>query len=222
MLDEHLVKRPRRRDLREAEHLAAQPRRFLRIVPGHDFPERVPVNVADLEEVPQLLRFVALAEVAAESLLTVLAQAVVTVEIVRDQAIDAALNGGPDPRLEDGLPVRIVQTGPVLLHAADAVAFLSDRRAVGLAFQQLQGVVDGLLAECLLVPQLAVEPEEAGRPLRPGGVADEELDVEVADHLDAALVQLGSQFLLPVAELLKPLDREVARIALAMRRVREA
>src|SRR5262249_43231299 len=42
----------------------------------------------------------------------------------------------------------------------------------------------------LLVPKVAEELEEAARPVRAVGVADQELDVEVADDLHPAPVQL--------------------------------
>src|SRR5436305_936575 len=78
------------------------------------------------------------------------------------------------------------------------------------------------LAFRAVVPQVPVEPEEAGRPGGPVGVADEELDVEVADDLHTAGVQLPVEVLEPGPELVQPANREVRRVAVVLRRVPEA
>ena len=150
------------------------------------------------------------------------AEAVVAIEVVGDEAVGAAADAGLDPRLEHRPPVRIIEAGPVLLHPADGVLVVDDRLAVRAALQQVQQVIGRPRAELLLVPEVAEELEEAARPVRAVGVADEELDVEVADDLDTAAMQLGVEILEPAAAFGPPLHGEVSGIALALGRVGEA
>jgi hypothetical protein len=53
-------------------------------------------------------------------------------------------------------------------------------------------------------------------------IADQELDVEVPHDAHSAAVQLRVQLLEPAAALVEALHREVRRIALVLRRVRQA
>src|SRR5262249_43660654 len=222
VLDEHLVEGLLARGLREAQHLAPQRTRLFRIVPADNLREAVPVEIVYSETLLQLLAREALREVPTKAFLTVLAQAVVAIEVVGDEAIDAALHTGLDPRLEYRSPRGIIEATPVLLHAADAVGAVDDGAAVSVFLEQVARVGYGAFAEALLVPEVAVELEETGWSLWPVGVTDKELDVEVTDNLYLSLVEFPVEVGKPLAALVEALDGEMGRVALAEWRVGEA
>src|SRR5687767_13321889 len=92
------------------------------------------------------------------------AQAVVTVEVVDNEAVDAATDANLRPRLEHVAPLGVIETAPVFLHAANAVVLARPRSAVGVLLEQFHRVLHGPWAKLFLVPEVAVELEEAGRP----------------------------------------------------------
>src|SRR4029453_15319265 len=81
---------------------------------------------------------------------------------------------------------------------------------------------DGLWPQFLLVPQIAVELEEARRAIGAVGIADQKLDVEVANDFDLFFVQPLVLLLEPRAAFFQSLDRKVRRIAVIGGRVRQA
>src|SRR5262249_48875805 len=155
----------------------------------------------DAEALMQLLRCVALAQVLLEPGPAMLAQTVAAIEVVDHEAVHAAFDTAFGPPLEDAAPVWIGETGVILLHAADAVVIADARRAVGVLLQQVERVLDRFRTQLLFVPQVTVELEEAARPLLAVGIADQEADVDMADDLDLALVQLCVEVLEPLAAL---------------------
>src|SRR5262249_55217992 len=140
------------------------------------------------------------------------AKAVVTIEVVGDKAVGTAADAGLDPCLEDRAPTRIIETRPVFLHAADGILVVDDRFAVRAALEQFQQVRGRPGAEFLLVAEVAEVLEEAARPFRAIGVADEELDVEMADDLHSAPVQLSIEVFKIPAALAECFPRELAMV----------
>src|SRR5688572_4538238 len=148
-------------------------------MPGDDLAEALRAGVVDAELRAEILPREAPREVATEGCLAMLAQTVVTVEVVDDEAIDAPAQPLAHPGLEHLLPGGVAQAGPVLAHAADGIGPILDRRTVGVLLEKLQGIGDRLGAEHRLVPEVAVELEEPAGPFRAIGVPHQELDVEV-------------------------------------------
>jgi hypothetical protein len=77
-------------------------------MPGDDLAEPMSVQVGDGELLCQLRRGKTIAQVGLELAHAVFAVAVMAIEVVCDIAIDATLDSPLRPRLEDGLPVRVV------------------------------------------------------------------------------------------------------------------
>src|SRR6185369_15887772 len=100
VIDEHFIEGSLVRNLREAEHLPPQRRRFVRLVPSNDFRKDVLVDVSDLELLAQLLAIEPLAEIRFEVALTMLAETVVAIEVVDDVPVDAAFDAAFRPGLE--------------------------------------------------------------------------------------------------------------------------
>jgi len=76
---------------------------------------------------------------------------------------------------------------PILAQAANAIVLIRERLSKSVLLQQFHRVSDRLLAEELLVPLIAIEPEKAARPLRTFRIADEELHVHALSKVNRRL-----------------------------------
>src|ERR1043166_6060070 len=157
------------------------------------------IQVCDRKSLLQFCGSKSPAQVLAEGRDAKLAMTVVPVKVVGDETIDSLADSVPDPRLQHLPPMRIVQTGPILEHPADAVALTRDRLSRSVLFQKIQGVRDGLWAEDLFVPLVTIKSKEATRPFRTVGITYQELYIHVPDHLHATLMQLGIESRKPFA-----------------------
>ena len=72
------------------------------------------------------------------------------------------------------------------MHAADAVALLTNRFSIRPNLQQVDRIFNRLWTKLLLVPVIPVEVKEARRSVFSIDIADQEFDVEVADDFYAA------------------------------------
>src|SRR2546426_10038413 len=86
--------------------------------------------------------------------------AIVSIKIICDKTVHALRDAVADPGLEHLAPVRIVQAGPILAHAANVVVVVSDRFPEFIFFEQLKWVRDGFRAKEFFVPLSAIEPEK--------------------------------------------------------------
>ena len=120
-LHEHFIERFLVRDLRKAEHLAAQRCGLRRIMPGRDFVERMCCQIGDGKTLFEFAGSKSLAQILAEGRHAIVAVAIVPVEVIRDETVHAARDAATNPGLQHLAPVRVVQTGPILAHPADAV-----------------------------------------------------------------------------------------------------
>ena len=150
------------------------------------------------------------------------AQTIVPVKIIDHESIPPGPDALAHPRLEHGAPVGVVQARPVFLHAADGVAVVDARCAVGVFFQKVQWVFHRLGAELFLVPQFVVKFEKAARAIFARRFAHEKLDVEMADDEHVELVQIAVALDEPRAIFREAHFRKVCGIAAAVFRVREA
>ena len=71
--------------------------------------------------IAQLIGRIMRCQLGAEAVLTIRAHTIAPVAIVGNQAIDAALNGGAQHRLETGAPLRVIKTTMIFRPSADAV-----------------------------------------------------------------------------------------------------
>src|SRR5262245_56432490 len=109
-------------------------------MPRDDLAEPVAVDVPDSESLLQLLGCESGCQVLAKCRLTMLAEAVVTVEVIGDKAVQTAVHAVLQPGLQYLLPRRIAQAGPIFVHAADRISASGDRRAVRVFLQEFQGI----------------------------------------------------------------------------------
>ena len=144
------------------------------------------------------------------------------VKIIDHETVEALRDSVADPGLEHPAPVRVIEAGPVFLHAADGVAVVLDWRAVGIFFQQLKRILYRLGSQEFFVPQVVVKLEEAARAVLSPGIADKKLDVEMADHKRVESVQILVALLEPRAVFSQADLREMGGIAPPMPGVRQA
>src|SRR5439155_16395699 len=148
--------------------------------------------------------------------------AIVPVKVIRDKTVHSSRDAAAHPGLQHLSPMRIVQARPILAHAANAVVLVRNRFAGSVLLQQFHRVRDGLWAEELFVPLIAIEPEKAARPLRTFRIADEKFHVQMTDHLRAAAMQLGVEPREPLRALPMASDGKMPRITIPKWRVGQA
>jgi hypothetical protein len=180
------------------------------------------LQVRDAESLAQLVRGEPIREVVAKPRDAEAAEAVMTIQVVANEPIDASTDANLHPCLEHGSPLGVVQTAPVFAHAADLVGIVDNWLAVRAFLEQLDRIGDGPGPQLALVPQVAVELEEPARALGTVRVADEELDVEVADDLRTPVMKLCVEVLEPSAALRQAADRKMGGITIAKRGVCQA
>src|SRR5690606_12153777 len=116
----------------------------------------------------------------------------------------------------------MVETVPVLAHAADRIALRRDRIPTRVLLEEVERARSRSRAQERFIPAVTIELEEAARPVRALGVADEEFDVHVTNDARAASVDLAIEAREPVGAFALTSHRQVGRIAASERRVHEA
>src|SRR5690606_31296198 len=127
-----------------------------------------------------------------------LAAAIVPIEVVDDESVDSLRDPEAHPSLEHLAPGGMVETGPVLAHAADRIALRRDRIPTRVLLEEVERARSRSRAQERFIPAVTIELEEAARPVRALGVADEEFDVHVTDDARAASVDLAIEAREPV------------------------
>src|SRR2546422_2489269 len=135
-------------------------------MPAHDLVELMRVQIRDGESLLQFSGGKSRAQVLAEAADAIRTVAIVPVKVIRNESVHTLRDAEADPGLQHLSPMRIVQARPILAHAANAVVLVRNRFAGSVLLQQFHRVRDGLWAEELFVPLIAIEPEKAARPLR--------------------------------------------------------
>src|SRR5437868_11152451 len=96
-------------------------------MPARDFLEGMGRKPVDGKILFQFSGRKPLAQVFSKSSHAIRAVAIVTVEVVGDKSIHPSLDPATHPRLQHLTPMWVVQTCPVLAHAADAITYFGDR-----------------------------------------------------------------------------------------------
>src|SRR2546425_12468232 len=188
-------------------------------MPAHDLVELMRVQTRDGESPLQFSGGKSRTQVLAEAADAIRTVAIVPVEIIRNETVHTLRDAEADPGLQHLAPMRVVQARPILAHAANAIVLIRNRFSESVLLQQFQRVRDGLLAEELFVPLIAIEPEKAARPLRTVRIADEKFHVHVPDHLHAAAMQFRVEPFEPIGAFAVAAYRKMRGITAAKWRV---
>src|SRR2546427_581590 len=191
-------------------------------MPADNFVKVMRVQIADGKSLLEVCGSKSLSQVLAEAGHAMRTMAIVPVKVVRNETVHPLRNPVADPCFEHLAPMRIIQTGPILAHAANAVSLARDWLSRFVLLQQFQWVGDGLWTEQLFVPLRAIESEKSARPLGTIWIADQKFYVHVANHLNATPVQFGVEAGEPLATLAVAAHRQIRRVPAAKWRIGQA
>src|ERR1051326_650488 len=111
--------------------------------------------------------------------------------------------------------MRIVQTGPVLVHAPNSVILLHERVPEPVLLQQIQGSNRRLGTEEFFVPLGGIEFKKTTRAFGTVRIAHQKFHIHMADHLHSSAMQIRIKLTEPFSALAMAAHRQICRISAA-------
>src|SRR5688500_4977740 len=103
------------------------------------------------------------AKVLTEARHAMVAVAIVPIKVIRNKSVRSASDAAAHQGFQHLTPMRIIQTSPILAHAANAVGLVRDGHSRFVLFQQIHGISHRLRAEQFFIPLIAIKAEESAR-----------------------------------------------------------